>query len=109
MLNTYRDRGIIKWAAFDALNGFNSMLKEMRFRLGQTEKPTLSEDELEILDRNLQIALTEQKEMAVTYFEDGYSKTTFGKIKKLDYNDHCLVLTTLERISAFDILSIDIL
>ncbi|MBN2877031.1 MAG: YolD-like family protein [Bacilli bacterium] len=109
MLNTYQDRGIIKWAAFDALNGFNSMLKEMRYRLGQIEKPTLSEDELEILDRNLKTAFTEHTEMAVTYFEDGYSKTTFGRIKKLDYNDHCVVLTTSERISAFDILNIDII
>ncbi len=109
MLNTYQDRGIIKWAAFDALNGFNSMLKEMKYRMGQTQKPILSEDELESLDQNLKQAMIEQTEMAVTYFENGYSKTTFGKIKKIDYENRLLVLTTYEKINANDILNIDIL
>lgn len=109
MLNAYRDRGIIKWAAFDALNGFNPMLKEMKHRLGQTEKPILSDDDFENMNRTLQLAIINQAEIALSYFEQGYSKTTFGKIKKLDYNNKQIVMNNLERISAFDILNIELL
>ncbi len=109
MLNVYQDRGIIKWAAFDALNGFNPMLKEMKHRLGMTQKPILSDDDFESLNRALGRALTENLNVSITYFEAGYSKTTFGKIKKLDYNEKRLILTTREEISAFDVLNIEIL
>ncbi len=109
MLNVYQDRGIIKWAAFDALNGFNSMLKEMRRRLGKIDKPILSVDDFETLNRQLQDALLENLEIEITYYENGYSKTSFGKIKKLDYNSKKIILTTLEKISAYDILMIDLL
>ncbi len=109
MLNTYRDRGIIKWAAFDALNGFNPMLKEMKHRLNKKEKPNLSEDDFDAFNLTLQEAILEDKEVQIIFFEDGYSKTTFGKVKKLDYNNKIIVLNTKERINAFSILNIDIL
>lgn len=109
MLSAYQDRGIIKWAAFDALNGFNSMLKEMKHRLGKIDKPTLSEDDFEVLNRTLQEAIVEHLEISITYYENGYSKMTFGHIKKLDYDNKAIVLSTREHISAFDILQIEIL
>ena len=109
MLNTYKDRGIIKWAAFDALNGFNSMLKEMQYRLKKIKKPILSNDALEMLNRKLNEALHNHLEVAITYFKDGYSKVTYGKIKKVDYIYKFVILSTLEKISASDILNIDLL
>lgn len=109
MLNTqYHDRGIIKWAAFDALSGFNPMLKEMKQRLNKKEKPILSADDFEQMNLTLQDAIFNDQEIAITYFESGYSKMTFGKIKKLDYNTKILILTTKERINAFDILNIEV-
>lgn len=109
MLNTYRDRGIIKWAAFDALNGFNPMLKEMKQRINKKEKPILSEDDFAAFNLTLQEAIIEDKEIQILFFENGYSKTTFGKVKKLDYNNKIIILNTKEIINAFNILSIDIL
>ncbi len=108
MLRTYQDRGIIKWSAFDALNGFNSMLKEMKYRLGRIDKPILSSDDFEKFNLVLKEALLDECEIAIKYYENGYSKTTFGKIKKLDFNKKCIILTTKERISGFDVLQIDI-
>ncbi len=109
MLNAYQDRGIIKWAAFDALNGFNSMLKEMKYRLSKAEKPILSDDDFNTLDLTLQKAISQNLEVAIAYYEDGYSKTTFGRIKKLDYDYHIIVMTTREKIVAGDVLSIEII
>ncbi len=109
MLSVYRDRGIIKWSAFDALNGFNSMLKEMKRRLGKIDKPILSEDDFNDMNLKIQAAILDDLEIAITYYEGGYSKTTFGKIKQLDFNNKEIILSTKERISAFDVLTIDTL
>ena len=105
----YHDRGIIKWSAFDALSGFNPMLKEMKHRLGKTDKPILSEDDYETLNRIMEDAILDNNEVSITYFEGGYSKMTFGRIKKLDYNTKLIILTTKEKIPAFDILRIELL
>ncbi len=109
MLSVYKDRGIIKWSAFDALNGFNSMLKEMKYRLGKQKKPILSDDDYEIMNRKLKQSIIESKEISITYYESGYSKISFGRIKKLDFENKLIILTTLEKISAFDVLEIEIL
>ena len=108
MLNTYQDRGIIKWAAFDALNGFNPMLREMKHRLNKQQKPILSEDDFEEMNRTMKLAILDSLEIMLVYFEHGYSKVTYGKINKLDFNDKKIILSTRERISAFDILKIEI-
>lgn len=108
MLNVYRDRGIIKWAAFDALSGFNPMLREMKHRLNKTKKPILSEDDFNNMNLTIETAILDEKEIAVTYFEAGYSKITFGHIKKLDYTTKVITLSTRENINAFDILSIQV-
>jgi len=104
--NKYVDRGIIKWAAFDALVGYHSMLEEMKHRLGKKEKPTLSEDALDELNRKLQEAIQKDSEIEVHYFHDGYTRFTFGKITKVDYNSRLIFLSTKEKFLAEDILEI---
>jgi hypothetical protein len=100
------DRGIIKWAAFDALSGYHSMLKEMQHRLGKKAKPILSDDEYELLNRNLQVAMNNHKEVELQYYSDGYIKTTYGQIKKLDFINKTVILTTYEKISADDVVNL---
>lgn len=102
----YVDRGIIKWSAFDALVGYHSMLEEMKYRLGKKERPVLSEDQLEELNRKLQEARTNDLEFELRYFSDGYVRFTFGKIRKIDFSSRMIVLSTMERFRAEDILEI---
>ncbi len=106
MLNHYVDRGIIKWSAFDALVGYHSMLEEMKYRLGKKEKPILSEDQLEELNRKLQEARMNDLEFELKYFHDGYIRYTFGKIKKIDFSSKTIILSTMERLHAEDIIEI---
>jgi hypothetical protein len=109
MLDVYVDRGIIKWSAFDALDGYGSMLKEMQLRLRKKAKPVLSDDDFETLNRQLKEAIITKCEIELLYYDSGYFKTTYGKIHKLDYNEKMIVLSTLERISAFDVLDLKLL
>ncbi len=109
MPEIYVDRGIIKWSAFDALDGYSSMLKEMQLRLRKRPKPVLSDDDFEIMNRRLKDAIITKCEIELLYYDSGYIKTTYGKIRKLDFNDKMITLTTLEKISAFDVLTINLL
>ncbi len=106
---TYSDRGIIKWAPFDALVGYHSILNQMRYRKGKNSQPILSDDQYQELNQKLHFAFQFNLEIDITYFHDGYTKTTFGKIKKLDFIHHQIILTSLERIQSNFILQIDLI
>ncbi len=106
MNGAYADRGIIKWNAFDALAGYSSMLEEMRYRLGKKEKPQLSDDVYEEMNRQLQQALADDAEIEVKYHHDGYVRFTYGKIRKVDFTAKEIVMSTWERFKAEDILEI---
>lgn len=105
-MSAYVDRGIIKWNAFDALAGYTSMLEEMRYRLGKRERPRLSDDACDELNRQLQEALMTKAEIEVKYHHDGYVRFTYGTIKRVDYTAKEIVLSTWERFKAEDILEI---
>ncbi len=109
MLKTYVDRGIIKWNAFDALVGYSSMLEEMRYRLGKKERPVLSDDDYEQLNRDLINAMQDRLEIEIRYFHDGYARFTYGTIKRVDYTNREIVLSTMERLKAEDIIGMTIL
>jgi len=105
----YIDRGLVKWGAFDALNGYSSMLSEMRYRLGKRERPVLSEDRIEELNRSLQEAWMEKKEIDVRYYHDGYYRHSYGFIARVDFEHRQIVLSTKERLKAEDIVEITVL
>ncbi|PKK98215.1 MAG: hypothetical protein CVV57_08090 [Tenericutes bacterium HGW-Tenericutes-2] len=104
--NHYVDRGIIKWAPFDALVGYHSMIKELKYRLGKKEKPILSDDQYEEMNRKLQLALNQNLEIEIEYYTDGYMRSTFGRIKKIDWIYQIIILSTFEKIDAKNILEI---
>jgi len=106
MHNSYVDRGIIKWAPFDALVGYNQMIRELKLSLGKKDIPLLSDDQLEELNRNLHIAYNNQLEISIHYYQLGYIKETYGKIKKIDWIHQFIVLSNLEKIDAKLILEI---
>lgn len=106
MANTYVDRGIVKWNAFDALTGYNSMLQEMKYRMNKKVKPSLSSDQLDELNYKLQTAIAENLEVEIRYYDDGYIKFTYGKITKVDYTRREILLSTYERFLAENIVEI---
>jgi hypothetical protein len=109
MHNSYVDRGIIKWAPFDALVGHHSMIEELKHRLGKQEKPILSDDQYDNLNRELIQASSKHLEIEITYYSNGYLKNTFGHIKKIDWISKTILLSTYEKIHAKDIIELNIL
>lgn len=105
-MHNYVDRGIIKWAPFDALVGYQGLLSELRHKLGKKAKPLLSDDQYEELNRKLNFAYLHQIEISVEYYHDGYSKTSYGKVKRLDFIHKQIILSTYEKINSTSILNL---
>lgn len=102
----YKDRGIIKWAPFDALVGFNSYLSEMIYEKEKISKPVLLEDKLEELDFILSEAFKNKLELQIEYFENGYIKTMYDHIKKIDYTFKEIKLNSNIIISIYNIIDL---
>ncbi len=83
-MREYRDRGIIKWAPFDALISYQSVLNAMRYERGKKEQPTLLDDQYQMLNQIITQAMRHHDLVYVTYYEDGYFKTVCGDIKAYD-------------------------
>src|SRR5690606_20325844 len=88
----YKDRGIIKWAPFDALNGFHETIEAYKYEKGKRHKPVLLEDKLEALDQSLKLAIENNSEIQIYYFYDGYINNVYGHVKKIDRNYKYLIL-----------------
>lgn len=83
-MSNYICRGIIKWAPFDGLAGFNDLYNELKYRLNKQNEPLLSEEQLYYMDFNLKEALYEKKEVCLSYYKNGYINNLYGKITKID-------------------------
>ena len=46
-MSEYKDRGIMKWAPFDALNGHTAIIEEMIFNLNKKQKRIISTDDFD--------------------------------------------------------------
>lgn len=102
----YVDRGIIKWAPFDALVGYSSMIHELKYKMGKRSKPILSDDQYEILNQHLNFAYHHRLEVMIEYFHDGYIKETCGFIRNIDWIKKKIILSTFETLDAHDVIQI---
>lgn len=102
----YNDRGIIKWAPFDALNGFQEAIALHKYNMNKIDKPVLSEDQFDVLNVTLVENMKNNSEIEIYYFQDGYIKNTYGYIKKVDYVFKQLILKNGLKIDIEDIVNL---
>ena len=102
----YKDRGIIKWAPFDALNGFHETIEAYKYEKGKKDRPILLEDKLNRLDELLKEAIENILEIQIYYYYDGYIKNIYGHVKKLDRNYRYMILDNGIRLALDDIVDI---
>lgn len=84
-MSDYVDRGIIKWAPFDGLQGFNDLYLNLKYKLNKSDKPILSDEDLYYMDIKLKEAIYENRQLIVTYYNNGYFNSLYGYITKLDH------------------------
>ncbi|MDY0210994.1 MAG: YolD-like family protein [Acholeplasma sp.] len=103
----YHDRGLMKWAPFDALAGYQEMIKEMVYIKNKREKPVLFEDTLEEMDRTVQRAFKLKSILRISYYVDGYLYYRLGEIKKYDPLLSMIILKPNMMLKLNDIINIE--
>ena len=100
------DRGMIKWQPFNSVFSskdiINSILKEKE----KTEKPILSSDEINLIEKKLIDAFYCQNKIIIHYYTNGIIKTINSQIKKIDYITKIIYLNNI-KLSFYQIISID--
>lgn len=74
MQNKYKCRGMIKWAPFAALTGFESHVEEKLRERHTIEKPILSDDQIIEINNNLLIIKEKKAKFVITFYEDRIKK-----------------------------------
>lgn len=106
MHDTYVDRGLIKWRPFDALVGYHDVIRQMKYRRGKMNQPLIDEQKLEELEYLMREAILEALEIEIVYFDDGYVKSSYGKIIQIDCIKKQIKLDTNESFSVSNIIDI---
>lgn len=100
------DRGMIKWQPFNSVFSskdiINSILKEKE----KNEKPILSNDEINLIEKKLIAAFYCQNKIIIHYYTNGNIKTITSQIKKIDYITKIIYLNNI-KLSFYQIISID--
>lgn len=107
-MSNYIDRGIIKWAPFDGLAGFNDLYQNLKYQLNKKAKPILSEEQLYYMDITLKEAINNHSELIITYYSNGYTNNIFGHITKVDPLKK-LVFINGNPLNILDIVEIDLI
>ena len=81
----FKDRGNKKWTAMMLIE-HRKELKKLKEHEDDREKPTLDDQEKEMINTKLQQAIHNNLAIIIKYYEDKKFKTITGTIKKTDVN-----------------------
>ena len=76
-------RGMIKWKPFNTLLN-NRDINEIIMIRNKVEKPIIMEDRITEIDNLLKVAINENKEIRVKYFDKGELKYINGNIRNIN-------------------------
>ncbi len=108
-MSNYIDRGLIKWMPFDALNGFTSMIQDLKKALLSTPEKILTQDQYDLLNYNLNEALHTKKEIVLVYYKQQKYVETTGSIIKVNPYNKTLLLSTKEMIPINRVILLEII
>ena len=82
------ERGIIKWAPFNSVVSGNEMLNSIVKEKNKIAMPTLSDEQKEVIEKKLILALYSQNIVNIYYFQNGKILNIKSNIKKIDSTYH---------------------
>lgn len=99
------DRGMIKWLPFRSLPEQEEVLKRHGKERENVDRPILSSDQLEYLDRLVKV-LVKGTPIRVTIFKDGFTETIDTLFQKISYGT---ISTSHGLLSPADVIDIEVL
>ena len=80
------NRGMIKWAPFNAVQSGNSMVNDVLKKKNKVTMPILSDDQIEVLEQKLINSYNNGNIITILYFKEGKYYKKRGIIGKIDRN-----------------------
>lgn len=87
-----QDRGIIKWLPFNSVVSGKEIINNILKEKNKIMMPTLSNEQIEIIENKLLIAFYENIQINVSYFQNGNIQNLKTYIKKIDSIYHKIYL-----------------
>ena len=85
------DRGMKKWAPYSSLIEQATCLEQMKYQRNKIERPILTDDQKEKINYALQ-SYKKGQIIKIKFFHDGYLYEINTSIKRIDLENHVLVL-----------------
>lgn len=100
-------RGMIKWKPFNSLLN-NRDINEIIMIRNKVEKPIIMEDRISEIDNLLKVAIKENKEIKVKYFDKGELKYINGNIRNINTIEKYILINSI-RIYFKNLIKVDII
>lgn len=101
-----KQRGMVKWQPFASLPEQAGYIQQLMYDINKVDKPILSDDQLEDLNRKLYEFYENQEWIQLKYFYDGYIYLVEGVIKKVDRIKQSIIIENNKKQDRFGISSI---
>ncbi|PDZ49715.1 3-oxoacyl-ACP synthase [Bacillus sp. AFS094611] len=91
--NMPKGRGMVKWSPFAALTDQFDGIREIVKEKTKVERPTLTQDEQELIENKLLCSLLSEEEILITYYEDGYLLNSYMTVIDIDPLNSAVICT----------------
>lgn len=86
------DRGIIKWQPFNSCISQTNIINEINKERNKKDFPSLSEDQLYLIEEKIKDAYTLQLNVVLEYYLDGKILNINGKITAINFQEKKIYL-----------------
>lgn len=91
--NMPKGRGMVKWTPFAAMPEQFAGIREIIQDKTKVERPTLTQDEQELIENILLCSLLSEEEILITYYEDGFLLTSYMTVIDIDPLNKSIICT----------------
>lgn len=93
-MNSYQDRGIIKWMPFDALTGFGELIRDLTHAHKDVDVPFVFEDTLSVFEYTFQEAYQNKQLLHVTYISQKRKQSCYGYVNDINIKQKTIRLSS---------------
>ncbi|WMW41336.1 YolD-like family protein (plasmid) [Bacillus cereus] len=91
--NMPKGRKMIKWTPFASMPEQFAGIREIIKDKTKVERPTLTQDEQELIENMLLCSLLSKEEILITYYEDGFLLTSYMTVIDIDPLNKSIICT----------------
>ncbi|MFE6139703.1 YolD-like family protein [Bacillus sp. NPDC057893] len=91
--NMPKGRGMVKFTPFAALTAQFDGISEIIKEKNKVTRPILTDEEKELIENMLLCSLLSEKEILITYYEDGYLLSSYMTVIDVDPSNSAVICT----------------